>query len=294
MIACAILIVLLGAALAMAVAYARELQRVARFLSESGPESNERLDMACPLPGCAQLTRAVDARLEADREILRRRAAEDARFQQELASLSHDIRTPLAGAKGYVQLALDEADASERSVCLASAVKRMDTMQALLDQLFAYTRSMDVDAVRDIQEVDARELLASALAGAHPLFEEQGREVEVRLDEAPIIVRADPEALRRIFDNVIRNAIEHGTGPLRIEQEECALVFSNDIPHGVSIDADRVMERFYQADASRGTGNAGLGLATVQNLCTAMGMQATVHVADGAFTLRLWHAGQPS
>lgn len=286
MIACVILIILCGAALAAAAAYAQELRRMARFLSANRPESNERLDAACPLPGCVPLVRAVDARLEADRARVRERAADERRFQEELAALSHDIRTPLAGAKGYLQLAADEGDAAEREACLNAAAERLDAMQVLLDQLFAYARSQDAESVGALEEVDAVLLLESVLAGAHPLFEERGMAVEMTLDR-PFPVMADAEALRRVLENVVRNAAEHGAGALSVRREESALVFANGLPTGAEVDASRVFERFYQADAARRRGNAGLGLSTVQNLCAALGMQATVHVDAGTFTLRL-------
>lgn len=256
-------------------------------MSANEPESNERLDVACPLPGCEQLTCAVDARLEADRARARGRMAEERRFQEELAALSHDIRTPLAGAKGYLQLAADEADAAEREACLGAAAERLDALQALLDQLFAYTRSRDAESVGALEEVDAAPLVASVLAGAHPLFEERGMVVEAAALEEPFLVMADAEALRRVVDNVVRNAAEHGSGALRIQREGCALTFANDLEPGAQVDASRVFQRFYQADAARGRGNAGLGLATVENLCAAMGIKATAQADDGIFTLRL-------
>ena len=67
------------------------------------------------------------------------------RFQRDLASLSHDIRTPLMGAKGYLRLAQDEGDEAGRDRRLAAAEARLDDMGALLDQLFAYAQANDPD-----------------------------------------------------------------------------------------------------------------------------------------------------
>ena len=109
--AAVVIAVLLALALAAVLAlYVKELRRMARFLRELPPESNQRLAAPLPLPGLASLAAALDGRVEEERRRARQRAAAEEEFQQGLASLSHDIRTPLAGAKGYLQLAEAEPD----------------------------------------------------------------------------------------------------------------------------------------------------------------------------------------
>ena len=289
MLACIVLIILGALLMAVVAGYARELKRLALFLADSSPNSNERVDVASSLPGCAQLAQAMDARLESDKAHIRERIQEERRFQQDLVALSHDIRTPLAGAKGYVQLAAEEADPAEQRECLTRAAERLDAMQALLDQLFAYTRSLDAESAGEQQDVDVAALLEQVLTGTRPLFDAHGMAIgSALLDEG---MPADAEALRRVLENVVRNAAEHGAGTLRIAQEGRALIFANGLKPGDQVDGARVFDRFYQADASRTCGNAGLGLATVANLCNAMGIQATAQAEDGIFTLRLtWPA----
>ena len=77
-------------------------------------------------------------------------------FQGDLAALSHDIRTPLAGARGYLQLANGENDAQTREHHLAAAMERIDSTTGLLDALFAYTRSADPDLSLEHATVSAR------------------------------------------------------------------------------------------------------------------------------------------
>lgn len=287
MTVCVILLVLCALSLAIAAAYAQEMRRVTRFLTGSDPTSNERLSVSSSLPGCMPLVRALDERLEADRARDRARRMEEQRFQEGLAALSHDIRTPLAGAKGYLQLAAEETDEEAREACLDAAAKRLGAMQDLLDQLFSYVRSMDALSVEELRETDAVALLESVLAGAYPLFEAHSMELELVSCSQPFIVEADPEALKRVLENVVRNAVEHGEGALRIVREGAALSFSNGLDAHRQVDASRVFDRFYQADASRGGGNAGLGLPTVRNLCNAMGIHVSADASEGTFTLRL-------
>ena len=122
-----------------ALLFRRELRRMAGLPARAGG-AQQRADDAWRRPGgrFGELAEAVNAQLDAaQRERLegQRRQQE---FQRDLASLSHDIRTPLMGAKGYLRLAQDEGDEAGRARRLAAAEARLDDMGALLDQLFAY------------------------------------------------------------------------------------------------------------------------------------------------------------
>ena len=131
---------------AMVLLYGHELRRMARFLRNRDGRSNSRLTTEMPGPGFADLARAVNGTLDAADQRERERAAEQRQFQRDLASLSHDIRTPLMGAKGYVSLAAEEPDDARRAHYLQAAEARLTDMEGLLDALFAYARATDAAA----------------------------------------------------------------------------------------------------------------------------------------------------
>lgn len=95
--------------------YAHELRRMARALSRRLPRSAARLNINAPLTGLSDIARSVNAELEAADRERAEHAHEQHQFQRDLSALSHDIRTPLTGAKGYMQLGQDEADTGARN-----------------------------------------------------------------------------------------------------------------------------------------------------------------------------------
>lgn len=222
----AVLMLVLGLCLGMLLAtaaYTSELRRLARFLCMHEPHSNARATSGTGAPGVRDLAEAINAELDrTSQERIEAQRHQD-EFQRDLSALSHDIRTPLTGAKGYLQLARDEADAAARARDLEAAAARIDSTTALLDELFAYTKSADPDLALDLQEVALQPLIERVLVGHYPAFEERGWEPELHMsndpDARPLAVHADPDALARILENLVTNAIRHGSGAPRIRVE---------------------------------------------------------------------------
>lgn len=279
----------LGAVLAVA-CYATELGRQARFLAGRDRASNARLTCGSRLPGMVGLVDAVNAELDAaDAERVEALRAAD-EFSRGLSALSHDVRTPLTGARGYLQLAREETDPARKDAQLAAADARLAAMSGLLDELFSYARAADPDTPLELAPVALRPLLEQVLLGHYPEFEAHGWEPELTCGD--VTVTADADALARIAENLVANALRHGSGPLSVtvrpaEKNRVLAEFANPVADPAAIDADRLFERFYQADASRATAGSGLGLAVAAELAAAQGMGLSARVADGALTITL-------
>ena len=256
--------------------YATELGRQARFLNARNRASNARLTTSSRLPGMVSLVDAINAELSAsDAERVEALRASD-EFSRGLSALSHDVRTPLTGSRGYLQLAREEADPVRRGAQLAAADARLAAMSGLLDELFSYARAADPDTPFELGSVALRPLLEQVLLGHYPEFEGHGWEPMLECED--VMVEADAEALARIAENLVVNALRHGSGPLAVhvrpagEKDLVAVEFSNPVANPSAIDADRLFERFYQADSSRATAGSGLGLSVAAKLAEAQGM----------------------
>lgn len=270
--------------------YATELGRQARFLTARDRASNARLTTSSRLPGMVSLVDSVNAELAASdaERVEALRSADE--FSRGLSALSHDVRTPLTGARGYLQLAREEEDPARRGAQLAAADARLAAMAGLLDELFSYARAADPDTPFELGSVALRPLLEQVLLGHYPEFE--GRGWEPTLECEDVMVEADAEALARIVENLVVNALRHGSGPLSVtvrpaEKSRVLADFANPVAEPGSIDADRLFERFYQADASRATQGSGLGLAVAAELAAAQGMGLSARVAGGTLTITL-------
>lgn len=270
--------------------YVGELRRIARFLRERNPQSNMRVT-AGGAPGVTDLADAINAELDRGAQAHIEALRHQQEFQRDLSALSHDIRTPLMGAKGYLQLACDEADAVQRARHLDAAAARIDATTELLDQLFAYTKSTDPDLALTLEPVALKPFVEEILLGQYPAFEERGWEPQVTFEDVSATLEADREALARILTNLVVNALRHGTSAPRIsarrEGDRVLLSVSNAVADPGSIDAARLFDRFYQADATRAAAGSGLGLAICANLARAMGMDIAAEVKGSVLVVTL-------
>lgn len=292
----AMLLLVLGiclGALPIGASYTLELRRMARFLRERDPRSNGRLTTGAPTPGLTDLADAVNAQLDRADSVRIDDLRHRQEFQRDLSALSHDIRTPLTGAKGYLQLAAADEDPAVRARHLAAATERIDGTAALLDQLFSYTKASDPDLALDMGPIAIRPLLEQVLLGHYPEFEQRGWEPSVDFEDDACTTEADREALTRIFENLVANALRYGSDALRVEQQvarderRAHLVFSNRVEDPAHIDEQRLFERFYQADSTRGGCGAGLGLSTAAKLAEVMGMEISAHMEGDVLSIEL-------
>ncbi len=192
-------------------------------------------------------------------------------LKQNITALAHDIRTPLAGASGYVQLARECRERGRQAYYLQAAEGRLKELGDMLEELFLFTKLSDTDFEPDMRRLQVLPLLGDCLVGMYLQFEEKGISPEVRFDSEGFRVDADEEYLRRIFHNLIRNALLHGTGNLVITQQEKRLTFENAVSETSRPDTEQIFEQFYKADSARRKGSSGLGLFIVKELMEKMG-----------------------
>jgi two-component system, OmpR family, sensor kinase len=243
-----------------------------------------------------RLGRSLNAMLVQIEAAFAERAAGERRLRRFLADASHELRTPLASIRGYSELY--RMGAAREPAEVERAMSRIESesarMGGLVDDLLTLAR---IDEVREParEPLDLRELLEDARDDARAAAPQ--RQISLS-PTGPVAIEADGGALRRIFANLMRNAIVHTPEGTPIElgleaTEAWATVTVRD--HGPGLppgDPNAVFERFWRDSDSRGRddGGAGLGLAIVAALAGAHGgtVDASNPAGGGAlFTVRL-------
>jgi PAS domain S-box-containing protein len=177
------------------------------------------------------------------------------------AMVAHEVRNPLAGLRGTLEVLQPRlaACAKERDV-IQVMIQRIDTLNAKVNDILRFARPQSAA----LQPIDVGPIIDDAIAGAFASVARQRPEVTVATDSAR--VRADPEMLRAALLNLLLNACQAGSTRLDIRTVSDAGVCRiaiNDNGCGIPRDAlDHMFEAFY---TTKKTGT-GLGLPIVKRL----------------------------
>jgi len=234
----------------------RPLSQLAAAADGLGPDLRAP---ALPESGPTEVTHAA----RAFNAMQRRIAGYMAERVEILASISHDLQTPITRMRLRTDL-MDEGTDRDKFR------QDLEAMQALVREGVAYARTLH-GAAEPASRVDV-DALFEALAGD---YEDTGE--HVRLEGhigRPIVTQ--PHALRRILGNLLDNALKYGSDVrLQVHPEAGRLVLAV-VDRGPGIPEDQlqaVLRPFHRVENSRnrGTGGTGLGLAIAHQLATAMG-----------------------
>jgi PAS domain S-box-containing protein len=175
--------------------------------------------------------------------------------------VSHDIRNPLSVAGGYLEL----ARGSDEGISLAKAADAIERSQALIDDLLTLAR--EGGQADEIKPVDLTQVAKESWQTT------ETAQATLNVDESEII-EADPSRLQELFENLYRNAVEHGNDDVtvRVNGMEDGFYVA-DTGSGIPESArDEIFEPGYST-ADDGTG---LGMRIVEEIAKTHGWEVSV------------------
>jgi len=244
-----------------------------------------------------QVERQAEERVALAEEQAKRVAAEEANQAKSyfLANISHELRTPMNGILGMLELALSEPLTPNLREFLQTAKDSADTLLALLNELLDLSRIESSKFSLEVAPFSLRDMMSQTARPLSVRAQQKGLELICDVpDNVPDTLIGDDLRLRQILTNLIGNAIkftEKGEVAVRVVQRNqrhsrILLEFSvEDTGPGIPKDAQqRIFEPFTQADHSttRRYGGTGLGLAIASSLVSLMGGKLEVDSEPGA------------
>ncbi len=147
------------------------------------------------------------------------RRAEQLR-RDEIANISHDLRTPLTSISGYLQL-MEQPSCTEqeRQEYLAICKSRARTLEELIAQFYDLFRTESEGSLPELVPVEPAGMLYELVTDFYQDFLAANLEPKLEIPEILPEITADRQALSRIFQNLIQNALRHGNGILLIQSK---------------------------------------------------------------------------
>ena len=237
----------------------------------------------------AALAVSINAMLECNRRGLLEKGRAEAALKRAVTNISHDLRTPLTSALGYLQM-LEQGDIApdERARYLEIIRGRLEALSALMNNLFEFARVIEGNTEFDMKNVNVCAVLRDALSDSYADLDAKGFTVDAGIPDTPIMRVCDADALRRVLQNLIKNAAVHGREYLRARADAGGVIEIANKADGLEeLDTERIFERFYTADASRASKNTGLGLAIAKELTERMGGRISASVKGELLAVQL-------
>jgi PAS domain S-box-containing protein len=216
-----------------------------------------------------------NALLESERKV-RQDAEQASRLKDEfLATLSHELRSPLNAIVGWVHIARRNAgDNPELSRSLDTIERNVRAQTQIVNDLLDMSRIMTGQVRLDMQTIDLRDAVWNAVEAARPAADAKRVRFEKSLEKSIGWTRVDPQRLQQMLWNLLVNAVKFTPpgGRVRVSLERVnshAEIVIEDSGVGIAPSfLPHVFERFRQADGSttRRHGGLGLGLSIVKSL----------------------------
>ncbi|WP_266369133.1 sensor histidine kinase [Tellurirhabdus rosea] len=209
-------------------------------------------------------------------------------FRREfLADVSHELKTPIFAAQGFIHTLIDGAidDEKVRDKFLNKAAKSLDGLDALVKDLVALSQLETGEIKMHFEKVDLHHVTHEVFEQLERVAQKRHTVLKLKTDHSgPFWVKADPQRISQVMTNLVENAIKYGNedGKVLVTLEEAKkhiLVSVKDDGPGIPPEhLSRIFERFYRVDKSRSKerGGTGLGLAIVKHILNAHKTRITV------------------
>lgn len=267
-----------------------KIRRKLKFIKNN--KSNMLLNTETPFRQINELIREINDILDKSRrlEVLTQRRENELRST--VANLSHDIRTPLTSLDGYFQLLLHADTESEREQYIKIIDERIKALKDILEELFTYTKLQNSDFTLELESVDIARIFCESVFSFYCEFKSEKIEPKVELYDGELIVKGNQDAFKRVFKNIIKNALEHSKGGdicISLNKVDDTVVFkcSNSVDSNDEIDIERVFDRFYRSDGARTATSTGLGLSIAKELVHRMKGSITAELEGAVFTVEI-------
>ena len=190
--------------------------------------------------------------------------------QQFVSDVSHELRTPLTSIKLAGSMIFNKRDEFDPDTARAAEIlhQQLEKFEITLSELLELSRFDAGAAELEIEPTAPASIVASSIDAVQVLARDRGSEIRLHAPGGHGAVDMDPRRVRRILQNFLANAIDHGEGrPIDVWVDSSATAVGIAVrDHGVGMTAEqsaRVFDRFWRADPARErrTGGTGLGLA---------------------------------
>jgi two-component system sensor histidine kinase TctE len=200
-------------------------------------------------------------------------------FQERfIADTAHQLRTPVAGLKAHIELALRESDLSQVQRALGHLYTSAERLSRLVSQLLSLARNEPHNVVANFQPFDLNQVALRAAQDWVPYAYKKDIDLGFEGADKPVQLNGEAVRVTEMINNLVDNAIRYTPSGGHVRQDDAAhLIVSDDGPRIPVEERKRIFERFHRLLGTHEEGS-GLGLAIVHEIATLH--NATIALED--------------
>lgn len=237
-----------------------------------------------------ELANALNAYTDKQKELELELAKDRERLNYVIAGISHDFRTPLTAAIGYMQMVDKSGDLQEKSQeYLDVALERTRFLKELSDAFFELSTLEANQEEVQLATVNLQKLLQEVMLEQFEWISKGEYQTDFQIPEQDIFILGNEQYMKRILDNLFSNLQKYAVSDIRISlasnDGRVVLEVENDVQEW-NVDCTHVFEPFYRGE-SRSKSGSGLGLYVVKCLAEKMEMQVAASMEKQRFCVSI-------
>lgn len=186
-------------------------------------------------------------------------------LQKSVTNISHDLRTPLTAIKGYIDLIeIDNLNIKQQKY-LEIISDKIDVLTELTEQLYYYSKSLDLKEKMKKEKICINKMLEDALISYYELFKTKNIKPNIIITDRQVFKTWDRNMFVRVLDNIISNSLKYSQGSFKVVLLETGkIIISNKTNKFNIIDINKIFDRYYTLET--GNKSSGIGLSIAKQL----------------------------
>lgn len=203
-----------------------------------------------------------------------------------ISNISHDIKTPLTVISGYIEMLMNEKNLTDedKKSYLTTIYQKNSELLDLVTQFFSLSKLESGDKELTFERINISEIAKKIILAFYDILSLKGFDVDIKIPEEDVFICANKDAMERVLNNLISNAIRYGAdgkylGITIVDTDESVDISILDRGKGISEkEYSRIFERLYTLEDSRNKNfqGSGLGLTITKSLVEKMNGEISV------------------
>lgn len=183
-------------------------------------------------------------------------------LKSSITNISHDLRTPLTAIRGYLDL-MDNQNLNKKQIDYLKIIdNKVKDLTELTEQLFDFSKSIDIQNELKKDNICINIVLEESIVSFYSLFKKHNITPKIEICNEKVIRFLNENMLKRIFENIISNAIKYGKNDFYVKLYSSGkIVFSNKTDMLDSTSLEKLFDRYYTVKNARKSNGIGLSIA---------------------------------